>query len=1076
MPNTNIGLIIWGCKGGYKIFCSNNVVDYKEKSINDTIKDIRSFVRFNLVNLTTYALEFTDRYKAFTIYRSCNDSGTGGYVAIIVYVPHSVKIKNLRLMLDQMMDNYFKEYVHPIFGTYYGGKYDDIEPYNCILQSATIIQETDRFIYSVSTQDDKPHLCIYNDVKEVDTFFEYPYRREFFECQEVMFMSRDIYEKSPETLRFNFKEKVINKISDPERLPQLYVGDNDEVVHIKINGYKVDKTERHSINIETDWTEILIRCKYCDDYSINGLVSKLISSGKLIEKAKVISLGKVEKNYKLFPICFKVNGYDSSEEIIYLQEQNTKNTKLLTHSSAQIRGDYLDNNWDIYLQPLKGSQNSPIKIDTFKPSLYVDSNKSVEINIQSFSFKVNIGRDVSDKEFYVEINRMRITVPMPRNMNTVTLYFPQDIDSSGILFDVENSETEFSFEDNVLSLTSKVRRYKFSIPDSIKSLIGEWDFKIDGESKKSSCNDYSIKLQQEDDISKGELLIDRASYDYEVKNDFTISPKILCITPEKIEGEYSFFLIDKSITTSGPVILPYKDERTLSVSEKYEKYKSEEESSIVFVTIREKPSAADVIDVNINNVYDQLIGSGQDDSKLESKFYITFYGCTNFYKKDKTSLEDKSYSMKVDKSEIFDKNGKLLCVAFKNKSQYNSDREKANRKNGFIIEYCDNSCVVKYCGNACPLGYKTRESLFAKCISSKITVFLLLGLLLVVSIISVFLFTGNPKEILRVNLNLQTQPDLGEAIVAIDGLDDIKYASIDTTEGYKTIIIKWDDKASKQSYQDLLGQEIVINIGEEKIKYYLKEDYKVANYIKSLKEKEVENKEFKPKEIPIYLSFTSSQEKVRKLLNYDCNITISSLIPECKKVMSQVQNEKAVNYILELVRSKIKSENTEELELFIKEFAKYSDNPNYVTVNNMLTQQRRIDEERKQHETALKNEAETYKEKLHSDSCSESTVEEVSEWWKNKKKEEQENITKYYDFGNGLNVYRKFFKADTKTKMDDVNEKYVKRKLYFSKQQQKIIGAYVMSSNAYNYMKNKYGLQFAGPIKNNVHVGILKDI
>lgn len=1040
MPNTNIGLIIWGCKGGHKIFCSNNVVDYKEKSINDTIKDIRSFVRFNLVNLTTYALEFTDRYKAFTIYRSCNDSGTGGYVAIIVYVPHSAKINNLRLMLDQMMDDYFKEYVHPIFGTYYGGKYDDIEPYNRILQSATVIQETDRFIYSVSIQDDKPHLRIYDDVKEVDAFFEYPYRREFFECQEVMFMSRDIYEKSPETLRFNFKEKIINKISDPERLPQLYVGDNNEVVSIKINGYEVDKSERHSINIETDWAEILIRCKYCDDYSINGLVSKLISSGKLIEKDKVISLGKVEKCYKLFPIYFKLDGYDYPEGVIYLQEENTKKTELVTHSSVQIRGDYLDANWDIYLQPLKGSQNSPIKIGTFKPSLYVDSNKSVEINIQSFSFEVEIGRDVSDKVFYVETNRMRITVPMPEDMKTVTLYFPQDIDSAGILFDVENSETEFSFENNVLRLTSKVRRYKFSIPDSIKSLIREWDFKIGGESKKSSWNDYSIKLQQEDDISKGKLLINRVSYDYEVNNDFTISPKMLCITPEKIEGEYSFFWIDKSITTSGPIILPYKDKRTLSVSKKYEIYKSEEDSSIVFVTIREKPLAVDVIDANIDNVYDPPKESGQDDLGLEPKFYITFYGCTNFYinVKDKISLKDQVYLMGVDKSEIFDKNNNLLCVVFKDKSQYNSDREKVNRKNGFTIEYYENFCKVKYCANACSQGWKIRKSSFVRYLSSKITIFSLLGLLLVVSIIGVFLFTGNPKEILRVNLKLRTEPDLGEAIVTIDGLDDIKYASIDTTEGHKTIIIKWDDKASKQTYQDLLDQEIVINIGEEKIKYYLKEDYKVADYIKSLKEKEVENKEFKPKEISISIP-TSNQKivaQVKKLLSR--RDSLNRLFKGCGDVIANCKNEKAIDYLLGLARSKLDSQKRDDLDLFVQSFNSYPRFDNYKAVLKQLEgleKRDSIEAERKKELDNLRKNVGKFRRKLSAMTCSFETIQEIETWIDSLSNDDKKYVLNQYDFTIVLPGYRLFFKASLQIDINGLK----KYKEYFSMGQKKVI-------------------------------------
>lgn len=57
--NDNIGLIISGCKGGYRVICSNNVVEYTDPTIANAICDFRGFIRFNLTKLNVYSLEFT---------------------------------------------------------------------------------------------------------------------------------------------------------------------------------------------------------------------------------------------------------------------------------------------------------------------------------------------------------------------------------------------------------------------------------------------------------------------------------------------------------------------------------------------------------------------------------------------------------------------------------------------------------------------------------------------------------------------------------------------------------------------------------------------------------------------------------------------------------------------------------------------------------------------------------------------------------------------------------------------------------------------------------------------------------
>ena len=124
--NGQIGLIIWGCKGGKRVFCSNKVVNETDQVIIDTIKDIRSYIRIHRTGHDFYAIEFTPQYKVFTCYRSSNDSGTGAFIAFTIYVPHHLKVVNTRLLLKEMMDAYFRDYMNPLSNTPLAGKYDDI--------------------------------------------------------------------------------------------------------------------------------------------------------------------------------------------------------------------------------------------------------------------------------------------------------------------------------------------------------------------------------------------------------------------------------------------------------------------------------------------------------------------------------------------------------------------------------------------------------------------------------------------------------------------------------------------------------------------------------------------------------------------------------------------------------------------------------------------------------------------------------------------------------------------------------------------------------------------------------------
>ena len=211
-----IGLVIWGCKGGYRAFCSNNVVNTGEEVISQTIKDIRSFIRIHRTGHDFYAIEFTSKYKVFTNYRSSNDSGTGAFIAFTIYVPHNVKILNMRAMFKEMMDGYFRDYMNPLSNTPLAGKYDDINKFIPILERYEV--KADKPCYRLpSNQDDKPQLVIYDDISVVDKYFDSPYRPEFFRCQEVMFLGRELYDNATNyQVEFVVKPTIIEHISEPE--------------------------------------------------------------------------------------------------------------------------------------------------------------------------------------------------------------------------------------------------------------------------------------------------------------------------------------------------------------------------------------------------------------------------------------------------------------------------------------------------------------------------------------------------------------------------------------------------------------------------------------------------------------------------------------------------------------------------------------------------------------------------------------------------------------------------------------------------------------------------------------------
>lgn len=400
----NSGLVIWGCKGGHRVFCSSPGIDISASEISNTIKDLRSCFRFKSMNQSVYALEFTDRFKVYTLYRSCYDSGTGAYVAISIYVPHNISIK-ARDILDKMMDTYFSEYVDVISGMYLPGKYDDITKFVKILEGYEEDAEISRYKLKPSVQNDKPSVYLYSDVQELDKLFGLPYRKEFFACQEVLFMTK---ETDADVMYVDPRPSRIVTLSEPEIIPPLClteIGGAEIVFSLKGNEGSLNKdyhvNDSGSISVKITYP----RCEPIRRDNTN--IGRLKSEGLLIERDRKLVLNEekvlLSRRYKDYEVRFELpDGRDIPEGLLSIKEMGSYEEKRIRSSKASIPGNKLDSRWEILLQP-QGSGTSQRKIGEFRYDECKERN-IIRVDVNTIKYRI-IGRSV------------RFQVYSPKNSN-----------------------------------------------------------------------------------------------------------------------------------------------------------------------------------------------------------------------------------------------------------------------------------------------------------------------------------------------------------------------------------------------------------------------------------------------------------------------------------------------------------------------------------------------------------------------------------------------------------------------------------------------------------------------------------
>ncbi|MBQ9721953.1 MAG: hypothetical protein IJV84_00320 [Bacteroidales bacterium] len=1063
MNNKQIGLVIAGCKGGYRLLCSNGVVDTQEEEISRTLSDIRSVIRINRNHLTLYALEFTSQYKVYSVYRSCNDNGSGAFVNIVVYVPHETRIDKIRELLDNMIEYYFKEYVNPLHGTYYPGTYDNINPFSDILQSAEINEETRHFTHRRSKQDDTPSFYIYNDVSEVDRLFESPYRKEFFDCQEVMFMSRTIYESGLDSFSFNREANIITHLSEQEQMPVLCLNCKD-VTELRINNIDRNKNGQHSVNLSTDRLSVSVKYRYCHEVTIQGLVSDLLDKGelKLDKDTKTISLGYIEKKYQKYGVGFTFNGGSVPNGLIEIHSDKG-DVCAVSDSRVSLSGEWLENEWTICVQPLLGSQNKLVCVSKFKPLDYV--NKELNIKLQKFIFDVSVTGSVKG-DVFVNVSGIKdpINVGRLKNNSRVELYLPIEIDLKSTEFDPSSPEVElkFDWDSRVLSLNCKVLEYQLVLLPQVKGMLLDWDFKIKNISKKKSkiLGGEVVKISPDEDVSRGNLSINGRKFDFKIDED-KILPRLVYIdNPDEVSYKYTTVDSDGNRIVEKPKHSAFFPDGS---ARKIEATGADVNEEIV--------DGFTVCRLSRNNSAEKSakrIGSNKPE---QSDIKVTFIGCDGLFystliSRNRRACSQQSVTLNSDSEQItvYDKRdgGKRKCVVRYN-GEYSELEQKENVKNGFTINHVKNTCTVEY--------KKSNKNLLIILVAALAVALLSVAAFFVIRLIKEGNDPADKSIVMTVEVKLAKKPDLGEKIksVEISGVDT-KIATVENENGKYVINVYWNKKTANKGYSTLLSKDVKITL--EHGEFTKSWDTKISQDLSGISKTWTQSAS---QPIKNTLEVQTLFQKAYSEHIESTSTTMGEwkeLLDTYCRVDEMFINEEAINIIL-TDASLAAGSGKDFLDIF-KDYEQFSA---YSAVSE--SEDARMLETRI---TDLQKEGEKMWKKLQSN-CTKNEVDTFETWFITYVLESDisDELKRHKDFpytkyNTGINLYKEFFNARSYNELAKhyrENKNDIQR--YFTYDQERIYWAYTCEDKAFSDLYSTYGIQFVNPIKDNMYEAILRN-
>ena len=432
-----IGLTIWGYKQGCKVLASQGV-NFQLKEIKDRLKDLSAFIRIHIPRVDFYTLQFTQNYKIYTQYRSSREVNgqTGVYIAVSLYVPHSLQWRGVRQVLNLLMDMYFAEHINYENGAPLLNEKEDIFPYFNLLRGYEK-QLTEELEAKPCTLEMPyaPKVFPYRDIYEVDKYFNMPYRPEFSNLQDILFLRNEFVESpfaySIELLfpEYRTPSNTASNTASNSGTSHFTIADHRiKVLAFMRNGRDVSSTYRSEIFSDDDTIELLLeKSKYHQMFSYNDTIKKAIKKGYIKRENNSYSLDFVpfvEKEMKLY---VETPQYDFQKYITFLSLESGS-FKIKPHSDS--KGFYFLFKGEEAQKIFNISYNGIV----FRSNYVVDEKVPLSIPFEQYHFTVVSNKIVS---VALKINGILFSNSL-RSDSPIEIVLPEHL----YHFEFENQDTK----------------------------------------------------------------------------------------------------------------------------------------------------------------------------------------------------------------------------------------------------------------------------------------------------------------------------------------------------------------------------------------------------------------------------------------------------------------------------------------------------------------------------------------------------------------------------------------------------------------------------------------------------------
>lgn len=432
-----IGLTIWGYKQGCKVLASQGV-NFQLKEIKDRLKDLSAFIRIHIPRIDFYTLQFTQNYKIYTQYRSSREVNgqTGVYIAVSLYVPHYLQWRGVRQVLNLLMDMYFAEHINYENGAPLLNEKEDIFPYFNLLRGYEK-QLTEELEAKPCTLEMPyaPKVFPYRDIYEVDKYFNMPYRPEFSNLQDILFLRNEFVESpfaySIELLfpEYRTPSNTASNTASNSGTSHFTIADHRiKVLAFMRNGRDVSSTYRSEIFSDDDTIELLLeKSKYHQMFSYNDTIKKAIKKGYIKRENNSYSLDFVPFVEKEIKVYVETPQYDFQKYITFLSLESGS-FKIKPHSDS--KGFYFLFKGEEAQKIFNISYNGIV----FRSNYVVDEKVPLSIPFEQYHFTVVSNKIVS---VALKINGILFSNSL-RSDSPIEIVLPEHL----YHFEFENQDTK----------------------------------------------------------------------------------------------------------------------------------------------------------------------------------------------------------------------------------------------------------------------------------------------------------------------------------------------------------------------------------------------------------------------------------------------------------------------------------------------------------------------------------------------------------------------------------------------------------------------------------------------------------